>query len=145
MPAEVRIIAFTPEEVLEAIDGFSAIADKRLFTGKAIDCHVRKDPEVHAVLQVQRADGEKIGTVDLNSAQLAAALISFCCGHRIPLPRVASKELDVIDGQLVLRLELGVTGRAVLRNQGLPRRSNRPLHRKRSTAQEVWAGPPTSR
>ncbi len=107
MPSEVRIIAFTPEDVLEAIDGFGAIADKRLFRGKAIDCHVRKHPEVHVVLEVQRAGGEKIGPVDLNSTQLAAALISFCFDHYIPLPRVASKELDVIDDQLVLRLELG--------------------------------------
>ena len=108
MLSEVRIIAFPPEDVLEAIDGFSAMADERLFKGKAIDCHVRKHPGVHAVLEVQRAAGEKIDLVNLNSAQLAAALISFCYSHYVPLPRAASKELDVIDGQLVLRLELGV-------------------------------------
>ncbi len=44
MPSEVRIIAFTPEDVFEAIDGFGAIADKRLFRGKVVDCHVRKHP-----------------------------------------------------------------------------------------------------
>ena len=29
MPSEVRIIVFTPEDVLEAIEGFDATADKR--------------------------------------------------------------------------------------------------------------------
>ncbi len=107
MPSEVRIIAFTSEDVLEAVDEFGAIVDKRLSGGKVTDCHVGKHPGVHALLEVQRAAGEKTGTVDLNSTQLAAALISFCFDHYIPLPRSASKELDVIDDQLVLRLELG--------------------------------------
>ncbi len=112
MASEVRLIKFTPEDVLEAIDGFGAIGDeKRLFRGKVIDCHVGKHPEVHAVLEVQRSAGENIDTVDLSSTQLAAALISFCFDHHIPLPRVARKELDVIDDQLVLRLEMGAMNR----------------------------------
>ena len=77
MPSEVRIIAFTPEDVLEAIDGFGALADKRLFGGKIVDCHVRKHPGVHAVLEVQRAAGEKTTTVELNSTQLAARPFSW--------------------------------------------------------------------
>lgn len=114
MPSEVRIIVFTPEEVLEAIEGFNAHADKRLFRGATIDCHVRKHPRVHAILEVERAGGEEIDTVDLNASQLAAALISYCRERRIPLPRSAKKELDVIDSQLVLRLEVGVKNQAVL-------------------------------
>ena len=111
MPSEVRIIAFTRQDVQEAIDRFGVIADKRLFKGKLIDCHVKKHPGVHAVLEVQRPAAEKTATVELNSTQLAAALISFCCDRHIPLPRVASKELDVIDDQLVLRLEMGAKNR----------------------------------
>ena len=114
MPSEVRIIVFTAEDVLEAIEGFDATAEKRLFRGKAIDCHVRKHPKVHAILEVERAGGEEIDTVDLNSSQLAAALISFCRERRIPLPRNARKELDVIDDQLALRLEVGTKNQAAL-------------------------------
>ena len=114
MPSEMRIIVFSPEEVLEAIEGFDAHADKRLFRGKAIDCHVRKNPKVHAVLEVERAGGEEMDTVDLNASQLAAALISYCRERRIPLPRNAKKELDVIDDQLVLRLEVGAKNKAAL-------------------------------
>lgn len=114
MPSEVRIIVFTAEDVLDAIEGFDATAEKRLFRGKAIDCHVRKHPKVHAILEVERAGGEEIDTVDLNASQLAAALISFCRERRIPLPRNARKELDVIDDQLVLRLEVGAKNHAAL-------------------------------
>ena len=114
MPSEVRIIIFTIEEVLEAIERFDATAEKRLFRGKAIDCHVRKHPNVHAVLEVERAGGEEIETVDLNASQLAATLITYCRERRIPLPRNARKELDVIEDQLVLRLEVGAKNQAAL-------------------------------
>ncbi len=114
MPSEVRIIVFTSEEVLEAIEAFDAYAEKRLFRGTAIDCHVRKNPRVHAVLEVERGGGEEVDSVDLNASQLAAALISYCRERRIPLPRNARKELDVIDDQLVLRLEVGGKNQAVL-------------------------------
>ena len=90
MPSEVRIIAFTPEDVLEAIEGSNAAADERRFSGKVLDCRVRKQPGVHAILAVRRADGEEIDTVDLNSVELTAALISFCYDRRIPLHRRSS-------------------------------------------------------
>ena len=111
MPSEVRIIAFTRQDVQEAIDRFGVIADKRLFKGKLIDCHVKKHPGVNADRESEGAAGEKIGLVKLNSTQLAAALISYCCDLHIPLPRAARKELDVIDDQLVLRLEMGAMNR----------------------------------
>ncbi len=78
MPSEVRLIKFTPEDVLEAIDGFGAIADKRLFRGNVVDCHVRKHPGVHALLEVQRAAGDenKYGRPEFHPA---------CCGAYILL------------------------------------------------------------
>ncbi len=114
MPSEVRIIVFTSEEALEAIAQFSETLDTPLFSGRPSDLHVRKNPQVRAVLEVERAGGEEIETVDLNASHLAAALITFCRKRRIPLPRNARKELDVMDDQLVLRLEVGAPGKAVV-------------------------------
>lgn len=114
MPSEVRIIVFTSEEVLDAVEQFSETLDTPLFRGKPSDLHVRKSPQVRAILEVERAGGEEIETVDLNSSHLAAALITFCRKRRIPLPRNAKKELDIIEDQLVLRLEVGSPSQALI-------------------------------
>lgn len=114
MPSEVRIIVFTSEELLDAVAQFSDGLDTPLFRGKPSEFYVRKSPKVSAVLEVERAGGDEIETVDLNSSHLAAMLISFCRGLRIPLPRNAKKELDVMGEQLVLRLEVGAPNAAVM-------------------------------
>ena len=113
MPSEVRIIVFTSEEALEAIAHFSETLDAPLFRGKASALHVRKNPQVRAILEVGHAGDDEIETVDLNSSHLAAALITFCREYRIPLPRNAKKTLDVLGDQLVLRLEVGAPNKAV--------------------------------
>ncbi len=114
MPSEVRIIVFTSEEALAAIEQFNENLDTPLFRGKPSDLHIRKNPQVRAILEVERAGGDQIDTVDLNASHLAAAMITFCQKRRIPLPRSAKKELDVLDGQLVLRLEVGAPSKTMV-------------------------------
>ena len=112
MPSERRFIVFTSEEAIDAIARFSKMLDTPLFRGKPTELHVRKNPQVRAILEVEKRGGEEIETIDLNSSHLAAALINFCRELRIPLPRKAKKELDVSGEQLVLRLKVGEPGEA---------------------------------
>lgn len=114
MPSEVRIIVFTVEEALNAVVQFSKTLDAPLFRGKPSDLHVRKTPQVRAIIEVERSGSEDIETVDLNSSHLAAALITYCRSAGIPLPRNARKELDVLGDQIVLRLEVGAPNQTIV-------------------------------
>lgn len=114
MPSEHRVIFFTSEEAIDAIARFSKMLDTPLFRGTPTELHVRKNPHVRAILEVQKRGREEIDTIDLNSSHLAAALINFCRETRIPLPSNAKKELDVSGEQLVLRLEVGEPSEAMV-------------------------------
>jgi len=119
MPSEHRVIVFTSEEAIDAIARFSKMLDTPLFRGKPTELHVRKNPQVRAILEVEKRGSEEIETIDLNSSHLAAALINFCREIRIPLPRNAKKELDVSGEQLVLRLKVGEPSKAAIDDVGL--------------------------
>ena len=114
MPSEVRLIAFSDDEIREAITEFDAASSKPMLRGRVTTLHIRKKPQVYAIVEVETAGGEEIDSVDLTSSYLAAALISFCKTTRIPLPRKAEKELDVVGDQLVLRLTVGKPGENLL-------------------------------
>ena len=47
--------------------------------------------------------------------RLAAAMISYCRHTRIPLPRKAKKQIDVVNNQLVVKLTLGRPDEGVLK------------------------------
>ncbi len=119
MPSEHRVIVFTSEEAIDAIARFSKMLDTPLFRGKPTELHVRKNPQVRAILEVEKRGSEEIETIDLSSSHLAAALINFCREIRIPLPKNAKKELDVSGEQLVLRLKVGEPSKAAIDDVGL--------------------------
>lgn len=114
MPSEIRLIVFSDEELRDAITAFDAASNKPMLRGRVTACHVRKNPQVYAVVEVETAGGDEIDSVDITGAYLAAALISFCKTARVPLPRHASKELDVLADRLVLRLTVGTPGDEIL-------------------------------
>ncbi len=116
MADEVRVILFSSEETLEAISLLNVTASQRLFFGKAVSCTLRSEPNVIAVVEVEIHDG--IEPVEIDSTQLAAAMIRYCRRAHIPLPRKAKKELDVLNNQLVMKLTLGEPDVGVLRALG---------------------------
>ncbi len=83
MADEVRVILFSPEETLEAISLLNVTAS-RLFFGMAVSCTLRSEPNVIAVVEVEIHDG--IEPVEVNSTQIAAAMIGYCRRARRVLP-----------------------------------------------------------
>ncbi len=113
MADEVRVILFSSDETLHAISLLNVTASRRLFVGKAISCNLRSKPKVIAIVEIE--NGDAIESLEINSTQLAAAMIGYCRRAHIPLPRKATKELDVLNNQLVVILTLGEPDEGVLK------------------------------
>lgn len=105
MPAELRLIMFSADEVLEAVSLLNEAASQKVFTGKPVACRLRANPKAIAVLEVER--GPDIATMDIDSTHLIAAIIAYCRKAHIPLPRQAKKELDVLGDVLLVKLTIG--------------------------------------
>lgn len=105
MPREDRRIIFEHEEVYKAL--YSLCVQKELkpppagTVGKVI---------VHPVdptkVLVQIRDDRKQTAIDVEFSRdfLAAALMLFCRGHRIPLPKSAQKAVELDSANVVLRV-----------------------------------------
>ena len=107
MPTEDRRITFESEEVYKAIYA--------LCTQKQIK---KPPPGVVSLVKEDEADNTKI-YVDIENPQektrarmeygrdfLAAALMLFCRGLGIPLPKKAQKSVIIIDGKVILRVQI---------------------------------------
>lgn len=107
MPKEDRRIMFSPEEVYNAIYALSvqkqmkkppAGAVKKVTEGK-------DDPKQITILLENPADDSK-QKVEYSRDFLAAALMVFCRGAGIPLPKSARKSVMIVDGEVILRVQI---------------------------------------
>ena len=108
MPREDRRISFEPEEVYKAV--FALCTQKQM--KKPIPGHITKVSEVSGEgaiiidienpLDVERPRGREEYSRDF----IAAALMLFCRGSGIPLPKSARKSVMIADGVLVLRVQI---------------------------------------
>ena len=105
MPSEDRRIKFESEEVYKAIYA--------LCTQKQVK---KPPPGLVVAVREDEKDTNKI-YIDLENPQehtkarveysrdfLAAALMLFCRGLGIPLPKKAQKSVEITDGQVILRV-----------------------------------------
>jgi len=107
MPKEDRHIIFTADEVYKAI--YALAVQKQL-----------PKPPVGAVKKIEEKDGdpaqiiihlenpaeETQDTREYTRDFLAAALMVFCRGAGIPLPKNARKSVMIKDGQAILRVQI---------------------------------------
>jgi hypothetical protein len=108
MPREDRRISFDNEEVYKAI--FALCTQKQM--KKPIPGRITKVSEtsgegpitidIENPLDVERPRGREEYTRDF----IAAALMLFCRGCGIPLPKSARKSVMITDGALVLRVQI---------------------------------------
>ena len=109
MPREDRLIIFSNEEVYKALYALSA--QKQL-----------KKPPAGMIEKVEEAEGDrntiviylhnpqetfdKDKQVDYTRDFLAAALMLFCRGLGIPLPKSARKSVMLRNGEVMLRVQI---------------------------------------
>lgn len=109
MPREDRLIIFTNEEVYKAI--FALSTQKQL-----------KKPPAGMITKVAEAEGDRNTitvhlhnpqetfdadkTIDYSRDFLAAALMLFCRGLGIPLPKSARKSVMLKNDEVMLRVQI---------------------------------------
>ncbi len=108
VPTEDRRIIFSSDEVYKAL--FALCAQKQ----------VKKPPPGHVKgIEEDKEDNQKIyvhlenpqeqekATVEYSRDFLAAALLLFCRGLGIPIPKIGKKSVLIKDGRVMLRVQVG--------------------------------------
>ena len=106
MPTEIRKIVFSNEELQEAIVLFSQRCINRLPEGDLLACDVISDDGITVRIRIQPwySEGEK--TVKLSDHYIGAALSNYCMNYKIPIPRRATKSLQVIGDNIALQVNI---------------------------------------
>lgn len=101
MITEIRMIAFSPDALAEAVRLFGQANQDRFFT-QVREVYVRPGAPPVVVAEVCGDDSDATDTLEFTSAETAAFLILLCRRQRIPLPHHAEKSLRLVGGELCL-------------------------------------------
>lgn len=108
MPREDRRIFFSNDEVYKAV--FALCTQKQLKKPPiGIVMNITEEEKAEAAmifLDIQNPHEQTGAKVEYSRDFIAAALMLFCRGCGIPLPKSAKKSVMVIEGQLVLRVQV---------------------------------------
>lgn len=108
MPIEDRRIIFSSDEVYKAL---YALSVKKNMTqpppGFIKMVTVNKDDPSEVIIKLENPNQQKTAKLEYSRDFLAAALMMFCRGAGIPLPKTAVKSVMINDGQVILRVEKG--------------------------------------
>ena len=104
MPLEDRRIIFNADELYHAIYAHCKRAEMRAPPPGKIDSVKFKGELKDAVsILVTGTIEEDTRTLEYSRAFIAAALIMYCRGTGIPVPKAADKSIDVVKDQVILR------------------------------------------
>jgi hypothetical protein len=105
VPSEERSIIFNFEEIATALNAFSQqIREKYLPPGEIVSVSAKKAEAGLFVFQIQCSDSKKIEYVELSEGLVAASLLMYCMGARIPIRKAAKKTIEVGVNSLILKL-----------------------------------------
>lgn len=102
---ELRCLVFTGQEVIKAVLDRRRRMREPLPTG-TVDKIVHHQAEgIQTILKVVSDDGD-IQDLILPEPEVAAAMVAYCMGRRIPLPVESDKTLSLINGALTLMITM---------------------------------------
>ena len=104
MPTENRTLAFSNQELAEALGAHSSITKQPFANGLVESVDFEQDPRPVFKITVQDRHIARKTKVMLEPVHIAAALINYCRAKRVPLPRKAKKTLTVEHGRVVLNI-----------------------------------------
>lgn len=106
MPIEIRHLVFSDTEVIHAIQNYHRKVEQPLPTGTILSLTLRERPSPSATLLISVDREDKRQELRIENDQLLASLILYCHDKNIPLPARGIKRLTLIDGRLVVLVEL---------------------------------------
>jgi hypothetical protein len=108
MPRENRVITFNHQEVYTAI--FSLCSQKKLPkppAGTVSTIYEHQEDTGLIVMDIKEPHVETIKKAEYSYDLVAAALMLFCRGLGIPLPKAALKFVRISNGEVSLNVKIG--------------------------------------
>ena len=110
MPSEDRRIIFSSGEVYQAL--FALCMQKQVEKpppGRVMGIEESAEDSQRIVLNLENPQAKEgaLVTAEYSRDFLAAALLLFCKGLGIPIPKSGKKSVLVKDGQVMLRVQVG--------------------------------------
>lgn len=107
MPKEDRRIIFSKDEVYNAIYALSVQKQMKKPPAGAVKAVAEsKDDDKQIVIDLENPADNAKARVEYSRDFLAAALMMFCRGAGIPLPKSARKSVMIADGDVILRVQI---------------------------------------
>ena len=104
---ELRCLVFTDQEVVKAVLDRRRRMKEPLPNGTVGNVTYRTGQSGGVETDIQvTGDGGEDRTMTLHEAEVAAALVSYCMGRKIPLPVESDKLLYLINGALTLMITM---------------------------------------
>lgn len=109
MPTEDRRIMFTFEEAYKAVYGLAVQKNlKKPPAGAVIRIDKDdQDPNIIYLFMLNEAEWKGEKKVDYSRDFMAAALLLYCRGCGIPIPKAARKSVVLTPENIILRVEVG--------------------------------------
>ncbi len=106
MPSEFGRVMFTNNEVIEAIHDYNNVSRNKLPPGIILTCMPVSQAEVAVRLEMVGQLSDETHVVELSPEVLGAALLSYCLIHRIPMPKSATKSIQIHGNEISLNVEI---------------------------------------
>ena len=113
MITEFRKIVFSREEMIKAILEYNRHSTSKLPVGDIIAIRPGSQLEPELNLEIHDATDGKTEKISLKAGYLAAAMLRHCIQCKIPVPRQATKQIEVFGESIALSLTLNASPKQV--------------------------------
>ncbi len=112
MVTEFRRLVFSTEELLNALEIFRADKGAGLPAGRIRQVTIVEDPAIGAKVRLTEHVSDDEQEVVVDGGMLAAVMINFCMGKKIPIPKAAKKTVVKAGEGLALSFSIKASPRA---------------------------------
>ncbi len=106
MPSEFRRVTFTNNELIEAIHDHNLVSRDKLPAGMIVTCKPVSEPDVAVRLELVDQGSGEARLAFLSPEVVAAALLRYCKKRRIPMPKQATKSIEIHENGISLNVEI---------------------------------------
>ncbi len=106
MPSEFGRVMFTNNDVIEAIHDYNEISQDKLPPDIILTCMPDSEADVAVRLELVDQRSEETFVVGLSPEVLGTALPRHCMKHRIPMPKSATKSIQIHGNEVSSNVEI---------------------------------------
>ncbi len=107
MPSEHRQIVFGRKEFNEAISDYRESHGEGIPEGRVTACNVDAHKRIAVMIGFLKHGEDKPTVTEISASTVASALISYCMGKGIPIPRRSHKTVQQMGDNIALVIRVG--------------------------------------